>query len=132
VGRQSNWNTNDPQYYGSCFRIRFGSACARAVTNFCTMDGGKTFTPLSGSCTSTIIIGFDVAVRYTSGRAMTAACTVGRQRRYVATLPDSAAQFYRITLDNAPLLQHLRRRTDNGSIGLHRAQRTRRHSRGDT
>jgi hypothetical protein len=57
VVKQSNWNTNDPQYYGELFPdpFRFDRVCALADTNVCTSDGGRRSRRSSGRCTSTTI-----------------------------------------------------------------------------
>lgn len=120
--RQGNWNTNDPQYYGELFPdpFRFDRVCALAVTNMCTADGGKTFTPLQWSVhVDHHHIGFDPAdsLHIWSGNdgGLYESLDGGLTWRHFQ-IP--ATQFYRITLDNAlPFYNIYGGTQDNGSIG---------------
>ena len=120
--KQSNWNTNDPQYYGELFPdpFRFDRVCALAVNNFCTADGGKTFTQLQWSVhVDHHHIGFDPAdsLHIWSGNdgGLYESNDGGLTWRHFQ-IP--ATQFYRITLDNAlPFYNIYGGTQDNGSIG---------------
>ena len=120
--KQSNWNTNDPQYYGELFPdpFRFDRVCALAVTNMCTSDGGKTFTPLQWSVhVDHHHIGFDAAdsLHIWSGNdgGLYESLDGGVTWRHFQ-IP--ATQFYRITVDNAlPFYNIYGGTQDNGSIG---------------
>jgi photosystem II stability/assembly factor-like uncharacterized protein len=120
--KQSNWNTNDPQYYGELFPdpFRFDRVCALAVNNFCSADGGKTFAPLQWSVhVDHHHIGFDAAdsLHIWSGNdgGLYESFDGGLTWRHFQ-IP--AAQFYRITLDNTlPFYNIYGGTQDNGSIG---------------
>ncbi len=120
--KQSNWNTNDPQYYGEIFPdpFRFDRVCALAVTNMCTSDGGKTFTPLNWSVhVDHHHIGFDAAdsLHLWSGNdgGLYESHDGGATWRHFQ-IP--VAQFYAITVDNAlPFYNIYGGTQDNGSIG---------------
>ena len=120
--KQSNWNTNDPQYYGELFPdpFRFDRVCALAVTNMCTSDGGKTFTPLQWAVhVDHHHIGFDPAdsLHIWSGNdgGLYESYDGGITWRHFQ-IP--ATQFYRITLDNTlPFYNIYGGTQDNGSIG---------------
>ncbi len=120
--KQSNWNTNDPQYYGELFPDphRFDRVCALAVTNVCTIDGGKTFTPVQWAIhVDNHHIGFDPAdsLHIWSGNdgGLYESFDAGVTWRHFE-IP--ATQFYRITLDNAlPFYNIYGGTQDNGSIG---------------
>ena len=134
--KQSNWNTNDPQYYGELFvgpvslrsRLR-----ARDVTNVCTSDGGKTFKPLNWSVhVDNHHIGFDPtdSLHLWSGNdgGSYESFDGGMTWRHFQI---SATQFYAITLDNAlPFYNIYGGTQDNGSIGTpSRSAHSERHSR---
>ena len=120
--KQSTWNTNDPQYYGELFvdPFRFDRVCALAVTNVCTTDGGKTFTPMSWSVhVDNHHIGFDPtdSLHLWSGNdgGLYESFDNGVTWRHFQI---SATQFYAITLDNAlPFYNIYGGTQDNGSIG---------------
>lgn len=120
--KQSNWNTNDPQYYGELFPdpFRFDRVCALAVTNQCTTDGGKTFAPLQWNVhVDHHHIGFDAAdsLHIWSGNdgGLYESFDGGATWRHFQ-IP--ATQFYKITLDNSlPFYNIYGGTQDNGSLG---------------
>lgn len=120
--KQSSWNTNDPQYYGELFTdpFHFDRVCALAVTNVCTNDGGKTFTPMTWSVhVDNHYIGFDPAdsLHLWSGNdgGLYESFDRGVTWRHFQ-IP--ATQFYAITLDNSlPFYNVYGGTQDNGSIG---------------
>jgi photosystem II stability/assembly factor-like uncharacterized protein len=120
--KQSNWNTNDPQYYGELFPdpFHFDRVCALATTNVCTTDGGKTFTPLQWNIhVDNHHIGFDPAdsLHIWAGNdgGLYESFDRGVTWRHFE-IP--ATQFYRITLDNTlPFYNVYGGTQDNGSIG---------------
>jgi photosystem II stability/assembly factor-like uncharacterized protein len=120
--KQGTWNTNDPQYYGELFAdpFRFDRVCALAVTNMCTSDGGRTFTPLSWAVhVDNHHIGFDSrdSLHLWSGNdgGLYESLDGGATWRHYQ-IP--ATQFYAITLDNAlPFYNVYGGTQDNGSIG---------------
>ena len=120
--KESNWNTNDPQYYGELFPdpFHFDRVCALATVNACTNDGGKTFTPLQWSVhVDNHHIGFDPAdsLHIWSGNdgGLYESFDRGVTWRHFQ-IP--ATQFYAITLDDAlPFYNIYGGTQDNGSIG---------------
>jgi photosystem II stability/assembly factor-like uncharacterized protein len=120
--RQSNWNTNDPQYYGEIFAdpAHAERVCALAVTNVCTNDGGKTFVPVNWSVhVDNHHIGFDPAdsMHLWSGNdgGLYESFDRGVTWRHFQ-IP--ATQFYSVTVDNAlPFYNVYGGTQDNGSIG---------------
>jgi photosystem II stability/assembly factor-like uncharacterized protein len=120
--KQSNWNTNDPQYYGELFTdpFHFDRLCALAVNNVCTNDGGKTFTPVNWSVhVDHHHIGFDPtdSLHLWSGNdgGLYESFDRGFTWRHFQ-IP--ATQFYAITVDNAlPFYNIYGGTQDNGSIG---------------
>jgi photosystem II stability/assembly factor-like uncharacterized protein len=120
--KQSNWNTNDPQYYGEIFPdpFHFDRVCALAVTNVCTNDGGKTFAPVNWSVhVDNHHIGFDPtdSLHLWSGNdgGLYESFDRGVTWRHFQ-IP--ATQFYSVTVDNALPFYHIYGGTqDNGSIG---------------
>jgi photosystem II stability/assembly factor-like uncharacterized protein len=120
--KQSNWNTNDPQYYGELFTdpFHFDRVCALAVTNVCTGDGGKTFTPMMWPIhVDNHHIGFDPtdSLHLWSGNdgGLYESFDRGVTWRHFE-IP--ATQFYAITLDDArPFYNIYGGAQDNGSIG---------------
>jgi photosystem II stability/assembly factor-like uncharacterized protein len=120
--KQSSWNTNDPQYYGELFPdpFHFDRVCALAVNDFCTRDGGKTFTAMSWNVhVDNHHIGFDPAdsLHIWSGNdgGLYESFDGGATWRHFE-IP--ATQFYRITLDNSlPFYNVYGGTQDNGSIG---------------
>ncbi len=120
--KMSNWNTNDPQYYGELFAdpFHFDRVCALATTNICTPDGGKTIVPLQWSVhVDNHHIGFDPAdsLHIWSGNdgGLYESYDGGVTWRHFQ-IP--ATQFYAITLDNATPFYNIYGGTqDNGSLG---------------
>jgi photosystem II stability/assembly factor-like uncharacterized protein len=120
--KMSNWNTGDPQYYGEIFPDphHFDRVCALAVTNVCTSDGGKTFTPVNWSIhVDNHHIGFDPtdSLHLWSGNdgGLYESFDGGISWRHFQ-IP--ATQFYAITLDNSVPFYHIYGGTqDNGSLG---------------
>jgi photosystem II stability/assembly factor-like uncharacterized protein len=120
--KQSDWNTNDPQYYGEIFTdpFHFDRVCALSVINVCTPDGGKTFTPVSWAVhVDNHHIGFDPtdSLHLWSGNdgGLYESLDGGRTWRHFQ-IP--ATQFYAITVDNAlPFYNIYGGTQDNGSIG---------------
>lgn len=120
--KQSNWNTNDPQYYGELFPdpFHFDRVCALATTNACTSDGGKTFSNLNWNVhVDHHHIEFDPkdSLHIWSGNdgGLYESFDRGATWRHFQ-IP--VAQFYAITLDNARPFYNIYGGTqDNGSIG---------------
>jgi photosystem II stability/assembly factor-like uncharacterized protein len=120
--KQSNWNTNDPQYYGEIYPDPFhvDRVCALAVTNVCTNDGGKTFTPVNWAVhVDNHYIGFDPAdsLHLWSGNdgGLYESHDHGATWRHFQ-IP--ATQFYSVTVDNVlPFYDIYGGTQDNGSIG---------------
>ncbi len=120
--KQSSWNTGDPQYYGEIFPDPFhvDRVCALAVTNVCTADGGKTFTPVNWAVhVDNHHIGFDAtdSLHIWSGNdgGLYESFDRGVTWRHFQ-IP--ATQFYAVTVDNTTPFYNIYGGTqDNGSIG---------------
>lgn len=120
--KQSDWNTNDPQYYGEIYPdpFHFDRICALAVTNVCTNDGGKTFAPVNWPIhVDNHLIAFDPtdSLHLWSGNdgGLYESFDRGRTWRHFQ-IP--ATQFYSVTVDNASPFYNIYGGTqDNGSIG---------------
>jgi len=120
--KESDWNTNDPQYYGELFPdpFHFDRVCALATVNACTNDGGKTFKTLNWNVhVDNHHIGFDPtdSLHIWSGNdgGLYESFDGGVTWRHFQ-IP--ATQFYSITLDDAlPFYNIYGGTQDNGSIG---------------